>query len=145
MKTSVIDVHDMLSVLSVDEVEQRIRKVPGVGSATVNYAAGSATVRYDETRLEIADIKSPRDDPRINLQASACSSLVRRSRRSGRGGHHPHDGHFRTGQGAGLVRGQAGERTPARLAQDGPNELRSALTISRVQDGALGTALASCT
>jgi len=58
MKTSVIDVHNMLSVLSVDEVEKRIRDVPGVGSATVNHAAGNATVRYDETRLEIADIKS---------------------------------------------------------------------------------------
>ena len=58
MKTSVIDVHDMLSVFSVDEVEKRIRDVPGVGSATVNHAAGNATVRYDETRLEIADIKS---------------------------------------------------------------------------------------
>jgi P-type Cu2+ transporter len=58
MKTSVIEVHDMLSVLSVDEVERRIGEVPGVESVTVNYAAGSATVRYDETRLEIADIKS---------------------------------------------------------------------------------------
>ena len=58
MKTSVIEVHDMLSVLSVDGVEERIGKVPGVESGTVNYAAGSATVRYDETRLEIADIKS---------------------------------------------------------------------------------------
>ncbi len=58
MKTSVIDVHDMLSVLSVDELEKRIGEVPGVASVTLNYAAGSATVRYDETRLEIADIKS---------------------------------------------------------------------------------------
>jgi copper chaperone CopZ len=58
MKTSVIEVHAMLSVLSVDEVEKRIGEVPGVESVTVNYAAGSATVRYDETRLEIADIKS---------------------------------------------------------------------------------------
>ena len=58
MKTSVIEVHDMLSVLSVDEVEKRIGEVPGVESVTVNYAAGNATVRYDETRLEIADIKS---------------------------------------------------------------------------------------
>ena len=58
MKTSVIEVHAMLSVWSVDEVEKRIGKVPGVESVTVNYAAGSATVRYDETRLEIADIKS---------------------------------------------------------------------------------------
>ena len=58
MKTSVMEVHDMLSVLSVDGVEQRIGEVPGVESVTVNFAAGTATVRYDETRLEIADIKS---------------------------------------------------------------------------------------
>jgi Cu2+-exporting ATPase len=58
MKTSVMEVHDMLSVLSVDGVEKRIGEVPGVESVTVNYAAGSATVRYDETRLDIPDIKS---------------------------------------------------------------------------------------
>ena len=58
MKTSVIEVHDMLSVWSVEEVEARIGKVPGVESSTVNYAGGSATVRYDETRLQIADIRS---------------------------------------------------------------------------------------
>lgn len=58
MKTSVIEVRDMLSVLDVDELEKRIGEVPGIESATVNFAAGSATVRYDETRIEIADIKS---------------------------------------------------------------------------------------
>ena len=58
MKTSVIEVRDMLSVLSVLGVEERIGKVPGVESVTVNYAAGSATVRFDETRLNLADIKS---------------------------------------------------------------------------------------
>jgi Cu2+-exporting ATPase len=58
MKTSVIEVHDMLSVLSVPGVEKRIGEVPGVESVTVNFAAESATVRYDETRLEIADIRS---------------------------------------------------------------------------------------
>ena len=57
MKTSVIEVRDMLSVLSVLGVEERIGKVPGVESVTVNYAAGSATVRFDETRLNLADIK----------------------------------------------------------------------------------------
>ena len=58
MQTSVIAVHDLLSVLTVDEVEERIVKVPGVESATVNFAAGNATVRYDETRLDVADIKA---------------------------------------------------------------------------------------
>lgn len=58
MKTSVIEVHDMLSVFSVDEVEKRIGEVSGVASVTVNFAAGNATVRYDETQLEATDIKS---------------------------------------------------------------------------------------
>jgi Cu2+-exporting ATPase len=58
MKTSVIEVRDMLSVLSVRGVETRIGEVPGVESVTVNFAAGNATVRYDETRLDVADIKS---------------------------------------------------------------------------------------
>ena len=58
MQTSVIEVHDMLSVLSVDEVEKRIGEVPGVESVTVNFAGENATVRYDETRLKIADIRS---------------------------------------------------------------------------------------
>ena len=58
MKTSVIEVRDMLSVLSVLGVEERIGAVPGVESVTVNFAAGNATVRFDETRLRLADIKS---------------------------------------------------------------------------------------
>ena len=58
MKTSVMEVRDMLSVLSVSGVEERIGKVAGVESATVNFAAGTATVRYDETRIDIADIRS---------------------------------------------------------------------------------------
>ena len=56
MKTSVIEVPDMLSVLTVDEVEARFEEVPGVESATVNFAAGKVTVRFDETLLKVADI-----------------------------------------------------------------------------------------
>ena len=56
MKTSNIEVRDMLSVFSVEEVERRIGEVPGVESVTVNHAAGGATVRYDETRLDLAEI-----------------------------------------------------------------------------------------
>jgi Cu2+-exporting ATPase len=58
MKTSVIKVGDMLSVWSLDEVESRIGEVPGVESVTVNFAAESATVRYDETRVAVTEIKS---------------------------------------------------------------------------------------
>ena len=48
----------MLTVLSVEEVEKRIGEVPGVESVAVNFAAANAAVRYDETRLEIGDVKS---------------------------------------------------------------------------------------
>ena len=74
MKTSVMKVHDMLSVLSVVGVEKRIGEVPGVESVTVNFAAGSATVRFDETRLSLADIRSDvrqsgsKDDAAMNGQ-----------------------------------------------------------------------------
>ena len=68
MKTSVIEVHDLLSVLSVAEVEKRIGDVPGVKSNTVNFSAGNVTVRFDETRLEIADIRSA---VRLGLHESA--------------------------------------------------------------------------
>ena len=74
MKTSVIEVHDMLSVLSVQGVEKRIGEVPGVESVTVNYAAGSATVRYDETRLQIADIKSAVRQSGYESDAPAAAS-----------------------------------------------------------------------
>ena len=75
MKTSVIEVHDMLSVLSVQGVEDRIGEVPGVESVTVNFAAGSATVRYDETRLDIADIKSAVRQSGYESDAPAAASV----------------------------------------------------------------------
>ena len=57
MRTSLIEVNDLLSVLTVDEVEKRLAEIAGVESATVDYAAKNATVRYDETLLEVSDIK----------------------------------------------------------------------------------------
>ena len=75
MKTSVIEVHDMLSVLSAPGVEKKIGEVPGVESVTVNYAAGNATVRYDETRLNVADIKSDVRQSGFEPTAPAAASV----------------------------------------------------------------------
>lgn len=82
MKTSVIEVRDMLSVLSVRGVEERIGDVPGVESVTVNFSAGNATVRYDETRLDIADIKSDVRQRGYDEEAAQATS--------GGHGHHDH-------------------------------------------------------
>jgi copper chaperone CopZ len=82
MKTSVIEVRDMLSVLSVVGVEKRIEEVPGVESVTVDFAAANATIRYDETRLNLADIKS---DVRQSGYESAAPKVM-----SGRDDHKVH-------------------------------------------------------
>ena len=82
MKTSVMEVRDMLSVLSVQGVEERIGDVPGVESVTVNFAVGNATVRYDETRLDIADIKSDVRQRGYDEDAAPAAS--------GGHGHHDH-------------------------------------------------------
>jgi len=71
MKTSTIDVQAMLSVFSVEEVEMRIGEVPGVYSVTVNFAARNAAVRYDETRLDVADIKIAVRQRSVRSQAHA--------------------------------------------------------------------------
>ena len=89
MKTSVIEVRDMLSVLSVSGVEERIGKVGGVESATVNFAAGTATVRYDETRLNIADIRSDVRQSGYETESAPGASPGK--------GHEGHEGHNAAG------------------------------------------------
>ena len=58
MKTSIIEVSGMLSVLSARGVEKQVARLPGVTRVEANYAAGSATVVYDETRLDLKTIKA---------------------------------------------------------------------------------------
>jgi Cu2+-exporting ATPase len=58
MKTSVIEVGGMLSVLSARGVEKQLMKLPGIERAEVNYVGGSATVIYDERVIGLEDIKT---------------------------------------------------------------------------------------
>ncbi|MEO6147556.1 MAG: heavy metal translocating P-type ATPase, partial [Sulfuriferula sp.] len=58
MKTTVIDVRDLLSPLSARGVEKQLSKVPGIAQVDVNCASGSATVQYDETLLNLGSIKA---------------------------------------------------------------------------------------
>lgn len=75
MKTSVIDVHDMLSVLNVDDVERRIRDVPGVGVSitrqlehAVSVSGGArgerwGNIRGSDAMLDLTD--EPTKDPSL--------------------------------------------------------------------------------
>ncbi len=58
MKTSIIEVSGLVSALSARGVEKQVARLPGVERVEVNYAAGSATVVYDETQLDLQTLKT---------------------------------------------------------------------------------------
>jgi Cu2+-exporting ATPase len=58
MKTVTIDVAGLLSALSALGVQRQLARLAGVKKAEVNYVAGSATVTYDETVIDLSSIKA---------------------------------------------------------------------------------------
>jgi Cu2+-exporting ATPase len=54
----VIEVAGLFSALCALGVEKRLRTLAGVRRAQVNYASGSATVVYDETKIDLPTIKA---------------------------------------------------------------------------------------
>jgi Cu2+-exporting ATPase len=57
MKTSTVEVGELISSLSAAGVQRQIAGLPGVHHVDVNYVAGSATVHYDETKISLEDIR----------------------------------------------------------------------------------------
>jgi len=107
MKTTAIDVGDLLTALSPHEVGRRIGELPGVESVFVDQAEKSATVQYDETRIKVSDIKplvrrsGPGVDPSPAAStgsgheghATAEASPENPGPASGHSGHRDHDKH----------------------------------------------------
>jgi Cu2+-exporting ATPase len=75
MKTATVDVGGLLLPLSVRGVEKQLAKVPGVERADVSFAAGSATVLYDETRTDVAALEAAVPVPRT--PRTECSTTRR--------------------------------------------------------------------
>ena len=57
MKTVNIEVGGLVSALSARGVEKQLSQLTGVKKVEVNYVAGSATVVYDETAIDLKAIK----------------------------------------------------------------------------------------
>ena len=57
MKTSTVEVGELVSSLSATGVQRQISALPGVHHVDVNYVAGSATVHYDESKTSLEDIR----------------------------------------------------------------------------------------
>lgn len=82
MKTSVVEVGDLLTAWSPNEIEKRIGELPGVESVSVDHAAQSATVHYDETRVGIAAIES-------TLRQAVRAAAAPPAASTGKGHEHP--------------------------------------------------------
>ena len=57
MKTSTVEVGELVSTLSAAGVHRQLSTLPGVHHADVNYVAGSATVHYDEAKITLDAIR----------------------------------------------------------------------------------------
>ena len=57
MKTAVVEVAGLLSSLSALGVQKQLARLRGVTKVEVNYVAGSATVTFDETVIDLKTIK----------------------------------------------------------------------------------------
>src|SRR6266567_2703002 len=57
MKTAIVEVGGLLSVLSAEGVRKQLQKLSGLHHAEVNYVAQSATVHYDEQQITLDDIR----------------------------------------------------------------------------------------
>ncbi len=57
MKTTTIEVGQLVSTLSAAGVQKQLELLPGVHRANVNYVAGSATVHYDEAKTTLKAIR----------------------------------------------------------------------------------------
>jgi len=58
MQTTTVNVSGLTSVLDPLGVEKRLRQLPGISAAAVNFVSGTATVTYDEARTDVEAIRA---------------------------------------------------------------------------------------
>lgn len=57
MKTTTIEVGDLITPLSAMDIERHLSALPGVHHANVNYVSQSATVHFDESKISQEELK----------------------------------------------------------------------------------------
>lgn len=102
MKTSTIEVGELISTLSAAGVERQLKALPGMHHVDVNYVAGSATVHFDEAQLTLAAIRQRVADCGYHcrgeqMPAHVCISADHQATGDAHAGHAGHAGH--SGQG----------------------------------------------
>ena len=98
MKTSTVEVGELVSTLSAAGVEKQLATLPGVHQADVNYVAGSATVHYDEAQTSLQAIRQRVIDCGYHCRgelvpAHVCSPVDHKMAGDAHAGHAAHAGH----------------------------------------------------
>jgi Cu2+-exporting ATPase len=103
MKTSTVEVGELVSSLSAAGVQRQIAALPGVHHVDVNYVAGSATVHYDETKTSLEDIQRRIVDCGYHCRGEMLPAHVcpPEGHAQAHAGHAAHDGHAAHGEHAG--------------------------------------------
>jgi Cu2+-exporting ATPase len=97
MKTSTIEVGELVSALSASGVERQLSTLSGVHHADVNYVAGSATVHYDESQVSLETIRQRVVDCGYHCRgelvpAHVCDTADHKPARGAHAGHAMHGG-----------------------------------------------------
>lgn len=137
MKTSTVEVGELVSSLSAAGVQHQIAALPGVHHVDVNYVAGSATVHYDETKASVDDIRRRIVQCGYHcrgemLPAHVCPPEGHAGAHTGHQGHEDHAahgaraGHAAQGQGAHAVAPASAAAATAKAATSPPQAGHSA-------------------
>ncbi|WP_454906590.1 heavy metal translocating P-type ATPase [Variovorax gossypii] len=128
MKTITIEVGELVSTLSAAGVERQLSTLPGVHHADVNYVAGSATVRYDESLATLEIIQQRVTDCGYHCRgelvpAHVCDPASHKSFAGVHAGHPDHRAHSTAGEHvAGKDTEMKGATTPAKNAHAAPGD-----------------------
>ena len=98
MKTSTVEVGELVSTLSAAGVSRQLTTLPGVHHAEVNYVAGSATVHYDEAKVTLDAIRQRVVDCGYHCRgelvpAHVCNPADHRTGGEAPAGHTDHSDH----------------------------------------------------
>ena len=111
MKTSTIEVGDLVSTLSAAGVERQLSTLAGVHHVDVNYVAGSATVHYDEAKITLEAIRQ-----RVVSCGYHCRGELLPNHVCGPSDHKPigggHAGHAGHSMPHGVAKEEAGKKAP---------------------------------
>ena len=98
MKTSTIEIGELISTLSAAGVQRQLSTLPGVHHADVNYVAGSASVHYDEAQISLQAIRQRVIDCGYHCRgelvpAHVCAPTDHKAAAGAHTGHSGHSAH----------------------------------------------------